>query len=276
MLQTKEYPKILEISNEEYHASEGLSKSNLDKFAQSPATYFYNKQNPEPPTPAMEMGTLVHTAILEFDKLDERYAVGVECDRRTKEGKALWAKFQEDNQGKKIITSEDYNTALAMRESVLANPKAKKLLDSAEVEQSYYWIDKRTGVLCKCRPDAVNLGYLIDIKSTTDASINAFMRSAHNFRYHNQSAWYSDGYYEVSGNNPKGFIFIVVEKKPPYQVALYVAEDLFTEAGRQENNMLLTQFAECQKNNNWYSYGGKENNIMTLTLPKWAYSEYDL
>ena len=271
-----DYPDIFEMTNEEYHSSIGISKSSLDKFAKSPAHYLYSKNNPTQPTPAMQMGTLIHTAILDPSELLNRYAVAVNCDRRTKEGKEIWASFLESSKGKQVITQDEYELVTNMRETLFANPKIKHLLDGAEVEQSYFWVDKKTGLLCKCRPDAVNMGYLIDIKSTTDASPEAFAVSAYNFRYHNQSAWYLDGYAEVTGEQPKGFIFIAVEKTAPFQSAIYIADDLFVEAGRQENNMLLSKFAECVQTDSWHGYGGKDDMPITLNLPYWAYKQYEL
>lgn len=258
-------------TNKEYHNGDGVSKSDLDLLHSCPAKYRYRKDNPDDnETPAMLFGSMVHKLILEPEDFGNEFAVAPECDRRTKAGKAIFDEFAAKSGGRKVVAASDYEIGKAMRDAVMAHPKAAKLLTGGETETSYYWIDERTGILCKSRPDKVNLGYIIDLKTTEDASRDGFARSVLNFRYHVQAAWYLKGYEEAMGIAPEGFIFIAVEKKPPYAVAIYVVNDITIELGEKEAAADLDIYAACAQSGKWYGYGGENDEVMTIDLPDWA------
>src|ERR1017187_1777537 len=50
---------------EEYLAVDALSGSSLMPMRRSPLTFVWNRDNPQAPTDAMKLGTVIHTAILE-------------------------------------------------------------------------------------------------------------------------------------------------------------------------------------------------------------------
>lgn len=262
---------IIKNTNKEYHSGDGVSKSDLDMLHVCPAKYRYRKDNPEDhDTPALLFGSMVHKLILEPDDFDSEFVIAPECDKRTKAGKQMYDEFLESVGDRKIVTAADREIGLAMRDSVMKDPKAAKLLTGGDTETSYYWNDERTGVLCKCRPDKVNLNYIIDLKTTEDASRDGFARSLLNFRYYVQAAWYLKGYEAATGIKPDGFIFVAVEKKPPYATAIYVVNDATIEIGTKEAAEDLDTFVRCTESGNWYGYGGENNDAMTIDLPSWA------
>ncbi|GAH01364.1 unnamed protein product, partial [marine sediment metagenome] len=61
-----------DISNADYHASEGISKSGLDLIAKCPKKYWHKYINPErmekEQSDAFLIGQATHTAILEPEK----------------------------------------------------------------------------------------------------------------------------------------------------------------------------------------------------------------
>lgn len=77
------------MTNAQYHAAEGVSKSDLDLVHISPAHYKARKGNTAQ-TPAMLIGSALHKLVLEQESFDKEFAVLPEIDRRTKEGKALY------------------------------------------------------------------------------------------------------------------------------------------------------------------------------------------
>ena len=95
------------IPNKEYRAMDGVSSSDLKKMAKSPAHFRYWKDNPEEDTPSLLFGRAVHKYILEKDDFYKEFAVAPDINRRTKDGKAQWLLFQDQNEGKDIVSLAD-------------------------------------------------------------------------------------------------------------------------------------------------------------------------
>lgn len=260
---------IPSISNQDYHAMEGVSKSGLDQFAKSPAHYISALQTPRAETQAMRIGSLFHSLILEPETI--RIVPAPACDRRTKAGKAEYAEFCAVNEGAEVVSADEWEMLSGMACSIKDHPAANALLGgNGRAENSLFWKDVDTGVLCKCRPDFYRAdGIVVDLKTTEDASPRAFMCSIAKYRYHVQSAFYSDGL--TTALFPvKGFVFVAVEKKPPYAVAVYQLDNQAVEAGRVLYKDELLKMAVCMVDNNWPAYSTR---IETLSLPDWAVRE---
>lgn len=256
-------------SNAEYHGAPGISKSGLDLINRCPAWYKHCKETPREETAAFTFGSATHAAILEPQVYATDFAVAPECDRRTNAGKALWAGFFADNAGKTIITRQQADDIEGMQASVGAHPAASKLLSAIGlVESSVFWNDEATGMLCKCRPDFWrNDGIVVDVKTTEDASPEAFMRSCYNYRYHVQAAFYMDGIEAATGERPKAFIFLAIEKKAPYLVGCYMADTDMIRLGEIDYRRDIEKYTECMCTGKWGGYG---DTIQTIGLPAWA------
>ena len=257
-----------DLTNAEYHASPAISKSGLDLIRKAPALYRWRQANPTEQTPAMRLGSLTHTVVLEPDRFERETAVRPEgIDRRTSVGKADLAAFELEAEGREIITNEEGAKLAAIRDAVRSHPAAAKALaGSPVIEQSIFW--DADGIACRCRPDAVTeRGVIVDLKTTRDASPEGFARSVAQYRYHVQAAYYSDGYRAAFGEAPRGFVFIAVETEPPYLVAVYVASETMTQRGRIEYQTDLDTFRECLASDCWPGYSSSP---LTLDLPKWA------
>lgn len=261
----------IRISNKEYRQREGISSSELKKIMKSPLHYKHYKENPdETDSPSLLFGRAAHKYILETYDFYTEFSVAPNCDRRTKEGKETWNKFVVENEGKDIITQEQFEQIDAMRNAMLATPFVSKLING-EHEVSFFWTDKDTGLKCKCRPDSLNekLHIVVDYKTTEDAETEAFMRSAIRLGYDVQASYYLDG---VKANTGEDYIFVFIaqEKKPPYAVNILQASDMFIESGRQTYKSLLETYKECSESGNWYGYMGANGEINSLGVPKWV------
>lgn len=277
------------IPNAEYHGGLGISKSGLDIIARSPMHYQFSRQaaNDSEPTAAMRIGTAAHTLILEPENFAAEYAVAPEgIDRRTKEGKQLWADFQAEADGKIVLKGEEMDQLEGMRDAVMAHPAAHQLLTgcAGAAELSAYWNDPETGALCRCRPDFWRTdGVLVDLKTTDDASPDGFAMSVQKFRYHVQAPFYLDGCRQaiehggedlpITPGAPTAFVFIAVEKKPPHAVAVYALDFDSLEIGREEYQRDLQTYAECTAADNWPAYGEQ---IQRLGLPEWRLRREEL
>lgn len=246
-------------TNEEYHATtDYVSHSGLKIFAESPRLYhgrFVAKTIPAPePTEALTLGTWFHAAVLEPEKFAEIVA---SCGKLTKP------------------EAKRYDLVARMTQAVLAHPLASMLLSQdGPVEHSIVWRDEVTGLHCKSRRDKLtkdNNGRTIiaDLKTSNDPRPEAFARDSHNFRYYRQAPYYLEGHRVLTGEDAS-FVYIVVGKSEPYEVALYELDEEALALGARENRILLNRLAHCHKIKQWTTPW--ECQVTKLALPRWAYS----
>jgi hypothetical protein len=119
-----------------------------------------------------------------------------------------------------------------------------------------FWRDAEFGFMCKTRPDVMPTegGYLADVKTAASAHPDAFSRSVAHYGYHQQAAWYLDGVAAVTGERRPRFYFIVVEKTPPFLVAVHQLDAEAIEWGRILNRQARGMYAWCVEQGSWPSY----------------------
>jgi exodeoxyribonuclease VIII len=188
------------------------------------------------------------------------------------EAKAEWLA---NNGQRTVLEPEEWDQLMNMRDAVMAHPIARALLTGrpGKAEQSVYWVDQATGVLCRCRPDFWRDDNLIvDLKTTEDASPEGFAKSIANWSYDTQAAFYADGVLAATGKPLRAFVFLAVEKSArvvegqPLGVAVYQLDEAGTELGRAKYREDLGVYAQCVKSNVWPCYGDK---LQTISLPQW-------
>ena len=259
-----------DLSNEQYHSGPGVSKSQLDDVAESPATYIWRKNAPvdTDKLQALDMGTALHCLLLEPDEFDSRFIKAPDFNRRTKDGKAEESEFLKNcaDTGKTVIEYEDHRKLLLMRESVMAHPDARWLLEQAgSSESSIYWTDEETGELCRCRPDRMldNHPIILDVKKVDD--MGRFERHVEEFRYHVQNAMYSDGFAHHFGDRPD-FLFLAVSSSIEcgrYPVRVRPLEPDWIVVGHDLYRRDLNTFHQCRINNDWHD-------LKPAIRPAWA------
>lgn len=265
------------MTEQEYRQHPAISRSDLFKIKESPEKFRYYKDNPEPPTPALVFGQLFHAMALQPDMLSEMFAIAPNVDRRTKAGKEAYAEFEQSSQNKTVVTADMAELATEMCKSLYSNEAARKLLDG-EKEKPFFWIDELTGEECKCRTDVLtqigDLNIIVDLKSAESAATENFTKDAVKYGYDFQSAHYKTGVEKNTGKEYL-FVFIVVEKKPPYAVNILQADDLFVRRGYDIFRELIGIYHDCKQTGNWYGYLGKFNQINSLALPAWLAKEVE-
>lgn len=279
----------LTLSIDEYHADKSrISKSGLDLIEKSPAHYYYKyldpNRKPEPQKEWMVTGNAVGTAITQPDEFKSIYTVlnDIEICKeiggkrpRTTNKYEEWLKTEmESLKGKIILPPEDFDKCIAMRDSIHRHKACKMLLAKGQAERTFYFKDEFTGVACRVRPDHLNdfMGYLVDVKTTEDASPEGFGRSAFRYRYDVQDAFYTDGV-KPSGFKPKGFVLICVEKEPPHIAAAYIVPPDLETMGRQKYKGNLLTYAECLKTGVWPGY--EDELVDTLRFPGYAFTKFN-
>lgn len=268
---------------DEYHAIEAMSQSGAKEMRRSAAHYRWARDHPKEPTETMQIGTLLHTAILEPDKFEDQAIVMPENaprrptklqlnakqpSKETVEAINWWREFDERASGKIVIDAETRDMLMHMRDAVLRHDGARLLLENAKREVSLFWIDGKYKVPCKARLDAIDedLFVVVDLKSTNDASAEEFGTTLANYAYHAQAAHYIGGCEHVYHRTPS-FVFIAVEREPPYGVACYAMQSNQILVGGRLMDRAYEAYAEALRTGYWASYSKK---IQAAQMPGWA------
>ena len=247
-----------------YHAHPALSASGIKEFLRSPMHYKhrYIDKNVPKPTDAMRFGTLVHLALIEPKKFRENMAIEPDCRRNTNQYKDWLGGLRPTAV---VVSTEEAEAIVGMKKSLESHPNAMDLLERGIAEHSMYF--ERDGISCKSRPDFLHEDrLLVELKTARDASYEFFHREIWNRRYDVQAAWNIDAANQVFGDI-RSLSFIVIEKEPPYPVAVYVADDFVVEMGRETYKKMLPRFKECLESNTWPGYQKEAQNI---SLPGWV------
>ena len=260
-----------DLNNEQYHATEAVSKSTLDLIHVAPALVEWRKTAPVDSSKqeSFMIGTAIHAAILEPESFAAYYVPAPKFDMRTNAGKAEYAAFKADNNGKIVIPDDDYKLITMARNSALAHPTFQKIYEMDHIcEASIFWDwDSKAGhqVRCKCRPDLMlhKKSVVVDIKTTAD--IKRFASSVFDYRYHVQDQHYSDGVSKEFGDDCT-FYFLAISTSfsgGMLPVHLFELGEEDKELGRRERDANLEAYRWCQENQSWPG-------VEPLSLPAWA------
>ena len=258
-----------DIPNDVYHASPGISKSGLDMVNRSPAHYKYSPKREA--TPAMRIGTILHSAILEPDLFTQEYMLLKEVtDKRKSEYKEAVKIYGAGN----VLTAPEVSSVHGMQEAVNANAWANDLLTlSGMVEVSLFAPHPVTGVLLKCRFDKLTeCGKGIDLKTTQDASEYGFSKSVNDYRYHVQQAFYSFIYKLVTGDDLEQFYFIALEKDAPHFSKVWTLSAETVNIGVYFFTKDLESYTEAVNLDYW---AFPDQSTQELSLPNWALNQFE-
>lgn len=267
-----------DVSFEAYRAEKAVSRSDLLLIERSPAYYQFRKNQPEQTTPALRLGTAVHSRILTPETFQTHYfAAPMIPPRTTKAGKDAWAKIVEEANGREILTADEAEIVEGIAASVQADPLASALFSHGHAEVTIEWVDEITGETCKARPDYIrrtdDVVIVTDLKTTRDASTEGFTKEAFNLGYPLQAYMYCHAIYRAFGK-PVKFYFVAVEKDPPFAVNVFSIDDVFVRYGEERFRELLGIYHECKDSGNWYGYKGFSGLVQPLTLPNYVLKNY--
>jgi len=230
-------------------------------------------------TPSFFIGRATDKAITQPHKFEKLYTppppppAGSEVwDRRFGAHKQAWAEWQAEclTKGWTVISQEDYDLALRLRDAAWANPISRMLLEGAEMQVAMQWHDEQTALLCKALLDVLNRGIIVDIKTARCANSSPFGRDAYRYGYHFGGALYFDGARAVSQREIGEFVLLAIEKEPPYPVLCHQMSPDDLEIGRYQYRTVLQQVAYCLETGEWPAY---DQNIVPLQLPGYAGQE---
>ena len=255
------------ITNAEYHGRKThLSSTNVRTFNKNKKQFEYGLTHElVKQTKAMADGTAVHSFFLERDNFNADYVTKpTDIKLNTKVGKE-WA---QEHQGKIIIDSEFSSNLLEMEKSFMDSP-AKIIYNKnmgGQTELSYFWDDLGL-VKGKCRPDWISDdgSIVIDLKTTIDASPRGFQKSISNWGYHLQLGWYLRGLQKL-GFDSYDFIFIAIEKTPPFSVGVYRADQEMINYAMDKLDEIVPEIDKALAAQEFPDYTPE---ITSIGLPPW-------
>jgi PDDEXK-like domain of unknown function (DUF3799) len=266
---------IFRMPAEDYHKAPGVGKHSLDYINDCPAKYALYRTHGMEATDAMEMGTLCHTAVLEYDKFPGSFYI--RPDKFKSGEKQAWDATHGD---KPSITHADLKRIDNIAANCRAHPIVSALLEDGEAELSLFARCQTTGIMRKGRPDWITTDEddqltLVDFKFVVDATKHGFARQVADLRYYVQHAYYVD-LCELLGFGVPRFLFVAVEKEPmhpessKHRIVVHELHPLDVEMGRNQYLRDLMRFDECEKSGIWPDDTDK---IQVLQLPSWVRRE---
>lgn len=266
---------VFDLPASEYHKRElGVASNSGMKLIRerSPAHYkAWCEGEQEKETPALAFGRAYHCRVLEPDVFARTYKVMPDFgDMRSSTNRAKRDEWLAENPGAEVISQDYADRIEAMYTALMAHPVAAGIMRNGKAEVTMYWVDPDTGVKCKARADWWVPGkFFMDLKTTDDASPQAFARSIAKYGYHVQHAHYCDGAREC-GEAISHYLILAQEKEAPYLPAVYHIDAEAEQRGFALRHASLQSIASCIKSGNWPGYGA---GISEITLPAWALKE---
>ncbi|MBU2249286.1 MAG: PD-(D/E)XK nuclease-like domain-containing protein [Gammaproteobacteria bacterium] len=259
-----------------YLALPAVSRSQLAVLAQgqTPAHLRYEMDHPPTPTRAMTTGTAVHTAILEPDQYGSQFVPGLDRAKRSNADKQAWAEYEKQIGSAQILSLDEWDQVAAMANAARRYPPLVNILDMDHWTETTLLFDAVVAgrdqmhtIQCKARPDIYipEIKTLVDIKTTDNASLDAFQRSIERYGYHWQAGFYTNALLSLE-EMVEHFVVVAIEKKPPYLCAAYRMDPAVVMAGWDELQEPLRRYAEAKHLDTWSGYSDQ---IEDAQLPPW-------
>lgn len=257
----------------DYLASPEISSHGLKWFRKSPAHFMAAQIGAldAEQTPAQSIGTMVHSLVLE-GRTD--YIVHPDT-YESKDGVKPWnwnanaCKEFRAAQKLECISSAQAQKIESAAAAVRNHKLASSLLSNGIAEHSFYCEDKQTGLRLKGRMDFATDRHLVDLKTTSDASTQAFSRDAARYDYELQAAFYAH-LMDQLGRPVDDFYFIALEIEPiPMVNVLLLSQDSLALA-RAVVKKQLQAIADCAERGYWPGYCGDQS-ANKLAIKPWKY-----
>lgn len=254
-----------------YQNIEAWNFSVVKKAEESLAAVWHAKeeQRLDRATKAQLLGRAIHCAVLEPERFDKEY---VAWDGARRSGFEWECFIEQTAKGRDVISSDDHGLCLDLRDRVRGDKVVGRYLSSGIPEASITWIDQVTGLTCKARLDFVSnvdgKVTMLDLK-TTSGSItpHAFGRTAAQYHYHTQMAWYRWGLRSGFGCDASAKL-VAITKDAPLDCVVYDVGNEALAVGDEHWRLWLNQVAEAVKRGEWPGVSMVEQD---LVLPSWAF-----
>ncbi len=215
------------------------SWSKLNKILKSPRAFYehYKEQKVFEPSKEMELGNLIHAAILEPKKFRDNFVIqpdfGPMQSSRNRANRDEWKKTQ-IQEGRLIVDEDNMEKIVKIVDRVLEHDTAKNILTGGRAEGWAYAKDEEFGRWILGRPDFLDNNLVtVEIKTTSKAiDRRSWARQVFNMGYHGQLALNCRAVSIIEGlKDYRKACWIVVQTVEPFDVAVYTASENIMLAG---------------------------------------------
>lgn len=234
------------VPEAEYRADPGLNASIIKHGlgeGGSLAAMRWAMDNPDEPTEAMKLGTLLHALVLEPETFPDRVAVWDGGDFRG----GAYTEFAAANKGRLIIKPKQHTALARMRDSIMAHPQARALVTGKGMREATAIFNARAGLRGKARIDFLNTeqDMLVDLKTARTCDPRAWTRTAAvPLKYDVQQAWYQAAFHAVLKRECR-MAFVVVENCDRHRCRVFTLPPEPIDACLVAIAPLLDQWAEA-------------------------------
>lgn len=276
-----DYTVSYDMQFKEYLDLKGASKGALNKIATCTPiecyNYLYAEEKEDLHKEHLALGSLLHCAVLEPQKLESAFFVEEKPDRRTKVGKARFAELMQikTDTGKEWVTPDQFEQMVRMSSAINGHPLARQILSAGgDAEVTLQW--KQQGVPCRARFDFLTkeipgVGrFGVDLKTCRDLS--RVYRDHYDFGYDLQFVHYSRGA-AACDIDLAGFIFIFVDSSPhvcPELVRVIdpALDETYLELAETRYRYAFERFRECWHSGEWPGYS--QENFEAMRYDSWT------
>ena len=255
------------------YGTESLSASGAVRLLppNTPAHYRWWVDHPKQPTAAMILGSATHALTLGTADL----AIFSGKSWTSEAGRAFLADHDPDG-GEAPILAGDVPAATAMADALRAHPLVRLGLTGGHPEQAMF-ARHPEGAWLRGKVDYLAAGaggrlIITDVKTAEHADAESFAKSGGDLGYDIQAS----GYEWLAGTLGLGrrvtVIFAVVEKTPPYLVAVHEFHSDDMALAREVYEVAARRFAHCAATGKWPGYPHRINRV---SLPPWAVRSRD-
>ena len=247
---------LTKCSDANYALIDAINYSSFKHFLISPKHYKEYISCEHEETPAMRLGTAIHSAVLTPSQFSKSYIKAPVCDRRTREGKLEWQDFISLHGDKKILTDDDFSTCISIQRAFEANEFFQKLFNgNKNVEQVV--VGELFGVAVKGRIDMYDerTNTIYDVKSIASVpSVYNCQKAIHQNLSYTQAYMYSMLIKQVYNVSTPTFVFGFVEKAKPNSIGHVIPSEYFMNYASSIVEKELNRFQNCSLVNAWPSF----------------------
>lgn len=278
-------PGVYQLTAEEYHADPvpggSLSSTGARKlvYPSTPALYKYERDNPQPPSDEMNLGSAAHRVALGAGA-DIVVLVDDDGEPFTDFKKKLARQRRDEAlaSGKIPLLAHKLAVVEAMAAALRAHPIAGRILAGSvgKPEQALFWRDGSMWKRCLVDWLPVQVpGFrmtIVEYKTTTKADNDSVSRKIYDFAYHQQLEWQLEGVRALGLDpNPDGLI-IFQETKAPYLVNVTRLDLDSQMIGQRLNREATITYKTCVASGHWPGYS---EDIETVGVPEWVKRQYE-